>query len=726
MFCRVRPNFPSKVFCCALKFSQFQARAIAHVLPQQPRLMYLRCRGYRRPLAVESPYGAWRSRNPAALRPPVSQSERQSLRILRGCQWSLRSYSHTATVAEEATAPPGDSSYTSPQTNSTDLEAPPSLVKPRTVSVFKYRYVSLGQAQHDSGVQSREDWEKERYADQIAALLPVSPDAPPKKQNPRFVLYGKNKADRILVSQLLKDKGRTSYDWRIPLLQLEQYYKPQYVEATAESEGLFCKGDTARRVYIEPNRALTLARDVPEPKSWSEASLLFYIEDATESQASQARISPALKPQHRDWSNVTDIADIIYHLFHRRALRTLLTVDACNTALRFFYKHGMFSRARAIYIQMETMKMPIPTETFNIILRSAAGHRDLHNFSFLLHNMIQRGFRPDEETWVNLLMAINSTAVRAVILYKMKENNMLGKPGIGPDVAALMVQHDLTFHLGNGHSFDEFLNHMDSRYGVRWLSTSAGNSLLNESGKRRSAVESLDLLDGMKQRGFIPDEVSINTLLRKCLLFRQDKDAIEILHAFYGQFDLRPRHLVHETLFVQAWKNRMLNFARVIWRLACIGGFVTFTMRKLVFRSLLANTSEDASTPPPPNHVEQRSLDRSKAFNELAGKFVVGVREPQEPELGELRRIIWDYSSDPQRRNVKRAQVHMNRDLVTAQSFRTKIGMVELLRQALELDKKWAAKGLWRIGGRQLDLRHGVQVDIEEVKDVARVAKRKG
>ena len=32
---------------------------------------------------------------------------------------------------------------------------------------------------------------------------------------------------RMLVNQLLKDKGPTSYDWRIPLHELEKHYKRQ-------------------------------------------------------------------------------------------------------------------------------------------------------------------------------------------------------------------------------------------------------------------------------------------------------------------------------------------------------------------------------------------------------------------------------------------------------------------------------------------------------------------
>jgi hypothetical protein len=690
--------------------------------------MYLRCRGYRRPLAIEHLLGVWRATSLAALR-PASQSEQASRKDLRRCQWISQSASRRAATAEVSAIPTAGHCEVSPQTKSIDDKAPSGLI--RNVNVLKLRYVSFEQARHDLGVQSREDWERERYADQIAGLLNTGANTPPRRQNPRAVLYGKNKADKILVSQLLKDKGQTSYNWRIPLLQLEQYYKTRGGEGTPESYCLFRKinsNDPARAVYTKPYRSPILARDVPEPTSWSEASLSDYLADITDSQASQARIPQTLKPQHPDWSNVTDIAAIIYHLLRRNEIRNFMTVDACNITLRFFYKHSMFTRARAIYAKMEAMKMEIPAETFNIILRSAAVCRDLHNFTFLLHNMIQRGFQPDEVTWVSLLMAITSTAVRAVIYHKMKEKHMLEKPGIVADVAAQMIQHDLTFHLGNGHNFDGFLDHMDSRYGVRWLSTSAGNSLLNESSKRRSALETLDLLDGMKLRGFVPNEMSMDILLRKCLVFRWYKHAIEVLHTFHGQFDLHPGQLVYETLFIQAWKNRMLNFSRVVWRLACINGFVTFPMRKLVFRSILASVLEEDPGLPVTSSGEQWDLNRSQGFDELAGKFVIGVREPQESGLAELGPATSARKSDLTRRQLQQRQVslHMKSDLLAALKFRSKVGLVELLRQALELDRQWARQGLWRKDSRQPDLRHGVQVELKMFRSMAKACEGEG
>lgn len=674
--------------------------------------MYLRCRASRRPLATEHLLGARRAKSPNALRPPASQSQQQSHRNPPACQWIAQS-SHAAAATGLTTHLPNDSSVASPQIKIAAVEASFDT-EPRVVRALE-PYMPPSQAHHDPQAHSREDWGGERKADQIATLLYTSPDTPSKKEDPKNMLYGKNQADKILVSQVLKDRGQTSYDWRIPLLQLEKCYKRADYKATSENQGLISKIEihTAfRKVFLEPLRTPVLARDIPEPTSWSELSLFNYLADVIGSQTAQARIPRVVKPQHRNWSNVTDIADIIHHLFRSSQTKGFLTMDAYNTALRFFYKYGIFTRARAIYIQMEATRMHISTETFNIILRGAAGHRDLHNFTFLLHKMIQRGFQPDEVTWVSLLMAINSTAVRAVIVHKMKEKGIMKKPGIAPDVAALMVQHDLTFHLGNGHSFDKFLDHMDSRYGARWLSTSAGNSLLNESSKRISPVENLNLLNDLKLRGFIPNELSMDTLLRKYLPFGKYADAIEIMHAFYEQFNLRPGRFVFKTLLVHAWKSRMLNFSRVVWRSACISGFVTFPMRKLVSQSMLAAVrSEHKST------SIARHLKRSEAFNELAGKFVIGVCNPQRAELPELDRATLIVNSEPEQRKLKQAKVHVQirNDLLTSRNFRTKLCMVELLRQASYLDRKWAVEGIWKNGGRHPDLQHGVHVEVEGV-----------
>jgi len=239
---------------------------------------------------------------------------------------------------------------------------------------------------------------------------------------------------------------------------------------------------------------------------------------------------------------------------------------------------------------------------------------------------------------------------------------------------------------------------MDDRYGEIWLTTSTGNKLLYEFGKRRPMSETLSLLPGMKLRGWKPDEISLDTLLRQSLLLRQHKYAIEILECFRYHFGVKPGRQAHETLFLLARRSRLLNFARVVWTSACISGHATFKMRNFVFQSLLNNTAV------------QRSDGRSERFKKLAGNFVVGVNKPKEVvpsgpgESSEVQGPVTRQSL------VKSAQMLLQSDLLAAGSPRIQEDLGKLLFQALELDMEWVPAKLLSATDLQQVLQGGIQI----------------
>lgn len=351
--------------------------------------------------------------------------------------------------------------------------------------------------------------------------------------------------------------------------------------------------------------------------------------------------------------------------------------------------------------------MHIPTETFNILLRGSASQRDLHNFTFLLNNMTRRGFKPNEKTWALFLQVIDSSTVRAVIVRKMAEMNMLDKIGVRRDVAAHMVHYEIVKYLDGGHDYHSFLDHMNSKYGIGWLSTSAGNRLLNEVAKRKSAAESMSLLYEMKQAGFIPDDISMNTLLRHCLPSRRHELAIEILDIFKYHYGLHPGPEAYETLFLQAWRSRLLNLSRVIWRSACIYGAVSHKTEDRVFRSLLPYTPAPDK---PDDAVECSTSIRYAKFKKYAGRFVIGM-----DRLGgaKLNGTVDTLELDHRRRTIKWAQVLLESNLRVARTCRLKSDLPQLLRQALTMDKIWAAEGLYEEDDWLEKFPHGIAVDVK-------------
>ena len=605
-----------------------------------------------------------------------------------------------------------------------DLNVTPSL-----------RFIISDQVQHRSEAQARELAEKVQNSDQIAGILHIQSTVEAKHKQSQISTFSKNKEDKLFVNKLLKDKGLHSHDWRIAFNELQKHYTPKKVDSSKSANTLDGARDVIQNagshthfggsdeiqssardvISISRNhRTFQLAHRVPPPTEWSEANLGLYVKSLAESQRVQANVTWAEKPQVMGWTNIAHIVAAFDKVFYGSTSQEFLSIEAFNTALRFFYDHSMMAKARSLYIRMEDLKMPIPTETFNILLRGSASQRDLHNFTFLLKNMARRGFKPNEETWTLFLQVFDNSEVRAVIVRKMAEMNMLDKIGVRRDVAAQMVHYEITNYLGDGHDHHGFLRHMDSKYGPGWLSTAAGNKLLNEVAKRKSARESLNLLYEMKKAGFSPDDISINTLLRHCLPLRLHELAIEILEAFEYHYRLYPRHAAHETLFLQAWRSRLPNFSAVIWRSACIYNAVSDKMRDLVLQSLLSYTPALDESIQSSKVAEPSNLSINARFKKFAGVFAVGVDGPRGAEIYQAMNLL---NMGPQKRTIKWTQILLESSLRLSRTCVLKQGLPQLLRQALITDNTWGAEGLYK----QDDWRKTLQrVNVVEVKVIGR------
>ncbi|KAF6218522.1 hypothetical protein HO133_005871 [Letharia lupina] len=623
-----------------------------------------------------------------------------------GYQWISHRHSHAAVAEEE-------------DKNQQDTGSGVAIRRVQSNNAYTapiLRPITFDQAQHDLEAESRETWERERFSDLIARFLPIQ-SAASQKQDKRLqkFAFGKNKADKLFVNKLLKDKGLQSHDWRIALSILQQYYTPEEIDKVKNIDtfdpapsldqtpgshaqhfdaGIEIQSPVRRVTSRSRNfRSFRLAHNISPPVEWSEAYLAVYVEALAESQRTQARVAWAEKPWLKGWTNIWEVAAAFEQVFYSTASQKSLSIKACNTALRFFYDHGMIPDARSLFIRMEDLKMHISTETCNILLRGSASQKDLHNFTFLLRKMTYRGFRPNEKTWTLFLQVNHSSTVRAFIVRKMADMNMLDKIWIRRDVAAHMVHYEIVNHLGDGHNHHSFLDHMNSKYGIGWLSTTAGNKLLNEVAKRKSAAESLSLLYEMKEAGFVPDDISMNTLLRHCLPLRRHELAIRILEVFRYYYNLYPGPEAYETLFLQAWRSRLLNFSTVIWRSACIYGAVSHKMQDFVFQSLLTYTPALDKRIQSDDTVELSNFSRNEKFKKFAGRFVVGVNGPRGAKLSHA---IETSELDPQRRTLKWAQVLLESSLRVSRNCLLRHDLPRLLRQALTMDKTWAAEGLYK------------------------------
>ena len=666
--------------------------------------MFLRSHGYLRPLAAKFVLAASQRRH---LLVTLNASTTQAflyrpLGRSTVCQWSHRRYLHPSVILDD-----GDVQQAYPTPIILCDEAPNS----HSPSTFRDDPIE----NIEKSVFSEEQRNEEPYTDQVATLPRPNSGGIPRGENERVLVFGKHQADKQLINQRLKDKGRLSYDWRIPLLLLEK-------AAASSTDNQYLKSGISaehriRRIFHKPSQySAQLAREIPRPAVWSEATFYHYVAKVASSQKAQEHIPRFCKSNDSNGSsNKADITKIFDEVFYDDSVKKFMSSEACNAALRFFYMHGMISKARALFSRMESLQLDIPSATFNVMLRGAALNRDLHNFTYLLQRMLQRGFRPDDDTWASLLIAVNSKEVRAIVAHKMHERNVTLSPRSRKAVAGFMIPIEVDLHVGRGHDPNTFFDHMDIRYGTQWLTTRAGNSLLYEMGKRER-TNGLDLLEQMKKRSFVPDEVTMNMLLRQCLQRSLYYDAIEVLKFFDCHFKMSPGDAVYETLLNMAWMRRWLNWARVVWRSACVEGHVSFQMRNSVFKSLLDHDSRELSSSDNANSRDNQS--RGQIFRKLAGYFVIGVRRPQAAEFAELGRALWGSDFDSKRSSVTRARLQVQSDLRVAKSCRLKVPLHELLRQAFELDLKWKAEGLWGDKDRQRRLQDGIEVEVDQPTEV--------
>ena len=518
--------------------------------------------------------------------------------------------------------------------------------------------------------------------------------------NKKFQFYRERKR---CVNKLLKHKGTWSQDWQVPLELLKQHY-------TVEDEKQYFDG-RSRAVWSGPRGIIGQVRadKIPRPLDWSVITFKDYVEDITTSTMDQLmqRQIYGIRESH-----VTAVANILEELFRNAEMKEYFSEKACNIALTFFYRHYMVNKARAVYTSLEDLHIKLEPETYNLVLRGAAGAKDLHNYTFHLRNFINRGFRPNSRTWSSLLMAVDSKEARRTIAQAMKTRDMLDRFSIMRDVVDLTVRDEVASYLDGGNSMSTFFQYMDSRYAPGWLTVSGANNILDQVAIQGSASEAFELLKAITQRVPVLDNVSLYTLLTHCRQIRAHELAIDILDYYEAKQGISPSPTAYEILFTQAWRSHFYNLVRVIWRFACMDAAVTFKMKKLVMDSLISDIA-DRTNPQPKS--------RAEIWKMAAGKVTVGIdlatyngaaKDFQHPgtiftdlvqefsgEEKVLSAHLAQFTDDadfprPKSKALQAAKALVYNDLAVSKKYRTKRKLVSLLREALTVDREWAKCGL--------------------------------
>ena len=516
------------------------------------------------------------------------------------------------------------------------------------------------------------------------------------------------KSDRYHVSS-----GKRPNLWVMPLVELEESCENK-AEAKFEEERLYSTDSLSISHRQERLRFREIhAEQIPAPLIWSKTTFMDYIEDLADS-----IVSRSLHRQiYTDGiSHDETVARLLTRYLKDPSMSSYTSIQACNIALKFFYKHAMILRARSLFLYMEGTNMVLPNETFNIMLQGAAAQSNIYGFTHILRLMYRRKLVPDPGSWAALIMTVNSANAKDQILHSMSDRGLLENKNTKRFAVGLAVRGELVKHMNRGKSLVDFLDSMDKKYGSLWISVSACNNMLDEIAERGLMPEVHELLNIMSSRGLRPNVVTLNTLLGQYLRLQDLDLSIQILRYFEDTFRVRPSankqgQVSLDTLFQTAWRRRKLNCCRVIWRHACLQATVSYRMQQLVTDSLLCSTPDIPQT-------------RQEYWKRTAGKIIANI-EKDDLDVGDhhlasrdvlTKLISWEKTGAARDLQQKLAGCIINRDLATARRHKAREILVNDLEKAKDLDDAWARDRVWKVKDVQWMLDHAVEIEIEPLQ----------
>ena len=489
-------------------------------------------------------------------------------------------------------------------------------------------------------------------------------------------------------------------DWRTVLELLKKETKAECVDQHQ---------DVVRYTNFTPDVSPDMqirGDQIEPPQQWTVITFALYVRSLVNSRVTPVHHRHLYKGHE---SHATVVADVIDRLFEDSSLYAYWSVGACNDALRFFYKHWMIHRVRALYSRMETRRFITSTETINIMIHAAAQQRKLSEVQGLLRSMLKKNLKPDAHTWQAFFL-MNSTDARYEIFLAMQERGLLQNPQSMSSFFSLNIRAILCAMLDQGRSVTWFLEFMDKSDGFDWLSTRSGNIIIDEVGKRGLPEDALSIFDELIVRGLKPDEITLNILLHRCLPDRHHDLAIQALRKL-AAFSVSPGKDAYEALFTQFWRSRQYSCARVIWRYACLHDRTTFKMRWLVGRSLATDEpkkGDDHASSPKPRM-------RGPMWHPCAGKVVVGADCTfQNPGTGAMSLEETTTASAASWSAV------FEQDLAAAYQYRAARSLASMLDEALLMDRIWALHHIWQHKSLGWMMDNAIAVPLKQLDNAAR------
>lgn len=481
------------------------------------------------------------------------------------------------------------------------------------------------------------------------------------------------KSGKEFRNRMLKDKGSWSYDWRIALSDLEKHWDPDASNTPSPTVGV----GPSTKIRIPRN----IRADKIEPTTqWTKVSFHDYVVQLAHSTVNRLA---ARQLYQKNETHTDVVADVLERVFDASSAKYVITVDASNIALKFFFRVGKSARGRDLFRRLQELQRNIHPSTYNIMLEAAANQKDLFTFTALLKAMIRHGVRPNSYTWLLLARAAPGEEVPMMVIDKLNQKTAMQDPKLMKNAASSILPQEATGHLKSGKDPHYLLDSLSSSFKPEWFSGMACQNVIDQVGVYHSTPQALMILQKFCDSGYRPAAGMLLLLLRQCSWSRAHDLAVDILRLFRTEYAIQPTKRIYDVLFGQAWRGRLYNCCRVIWVHACVTGHTSFHMQEYVKKSLSIERSLKFSI-----------HSRGRTWEETAGKAIVGC----DPVYSDSRKK-WELLSSwkpvqeslsDRDKFLRTARSMLASDLAVSQHYMIEEPLDELLAKTLAKDRQWA------------------------------------
>jgi hypothetical protein len=320
----------------------------------------------------------------------------------------------------------------------------------------------------------------------------------------------------------------------------------------------------------------TRADKIPRPTVWTKTSFEQYVASLVFGRV-PTHLHQSLYPVGLD--HQATVVHLLVKLFTSEDLRAAVSLTALKMALQYILSRGPVFRpaARDISYQAELQHLPLDAEVFQTFLISASRAGDLQGFNSILRAMQRKGHYMRVETWKAFLAMIQDPRIKYYIMRRMRSRGLHRLQPILDELGRQAVMLDLDRRVTTDLSIQTLLHAQDRKYGPSWLNTITLNRMLDVIGSHGNLEACHELLDLVaRSKRVEASHFTLNTMITHT---RSIPAKIALLSRWPG---LEPDAVTYQMLFSTAWKQRLPNMLRVIWRYGVFARLTSSKMRHVL------------------------------------------------------------------------------------------------------------------------------------------------